>query len=213
MPESQKRQIAYKTKIRDILEGKYIKEEGWQPNYIITKDGREISRINVIGIVISTDFQSAVIDDGSGIITIRSFNEDQSIKNLNVGNILLVIGRPREFQDQKYIMPEIIKQIENEKWIKLRKMELEMGKSDKEDKKIKKIPEIIEEPEIIKVVKEETNSEKVYNLIKKLDKGEGIEFDKVITKSSIKEAEEIIKNLLKEGEVFQNKPGKLKVLE
>lgn len=236
MHESQKRQIAYKVYIKDILEGDYIKEEGWQPNYIITKDGREISRINIIGIVISKDTQSAIIDDGSGTITIRSFDENQPINNLKIGDILLIIGRPREFQDQKYIIPEILKHIKNEKWIELRKIELKEKKGEirNEERKKKGInkKEIIKNPEVteekgnhsskpieeINEVKgveniKETNSDKIYKLIKELDKGDGAEFDVIIIKSNIKEAENIIDNLLKEGEIFQNKPGRLKVLE
>ena len=46
MPEPQKRQIACKAKIADLINGEYIKEEGWTPNYIITKQGKHISRIN-----------------------------------------------------------------------------------------------------------------------------------------------------------------------
>ena len=38
MANQQKRQIAYKVRINDLLGGKYVKEEGWNPNYIESGD-------------------------------------------------------------------------------------------------------------------------------------------------------------------------------
>lgn len=208
MPESQKRQIAYKVRIKDILDGRYVKEEGWQPNYIVTEDNREVSRVNLMGIIVEKQFEFdraiAIIDDGSGKITIRTFN-DINLDNLEIGDILLVIGRPREYNNEKYIMPEILRKIKNKKWIDFRKKELE-----------KELREVKEEEKIEKEVKEErieSPSEKIFNLIKKLDSGDGVNFDEVINKVNIENAEKIINNLLIEGEIFQNKPGKLKVLE
>ena len=52
MQESQRRQIAYKVKIGDLINGRYVREEGWQPNYIVIGDGRQVSRVNMIGIVV-----------------------------------------------------------------------------------------------------------------------------------------------------------------
>ncbi len=205
MPESQKRQIAYKVKIKDIISSRYVKEEGWQPNYIIS-DGKKISRVNLIGVIVDKQFEFdreiAVIDDGSGKITIRTFN-DKSLDSLKIGEVVLIIGRPKEYNNEKYIMPEILKKIKNKKWINFRKKELGTEKEKKEEEeKIEKEEKKVESP-----------SEKVFNLIKKLDMGDGVEFNELINKIKIKEAEKIINNLLSEGEIFQNKPGKLKILE
>lgn len=203
MPESQKRQIAYKIRIRDILNGKYVKEKGWQPNYILTKEGKEISRVNLIAAVVDKQFEfdreTVIIDDGSGRITIRTFNDAKVLDNLNIGEVLLIIGRPREYTNEKYIMPEIIKKIKKKKWIDFRKFELD-GKEENVDNIKKDKLEIIP-------------SEKIFNLIRELDSGDGVNFDEIISKSGIKEAEKIINNLLVEGEIFQNKPGRLKILE
>ena len=37
-PNSSKRQVAFKVAIGDLLENRYIKEEGWLPNYISVGD-------------------------------------------------------------------------------------------------------------------------------------------------------------------------------
>ena len=66
--EQQKRQVACKTRVSEILGGRYVKEEGWMPNYIETTSRKKISRINIIGVVVSseedseTGYNSIVID-------------------------------------------------------------------------------------------------------------------------------------------------------
>ena len=50
-------------------------------------------------------------------------------------------------------------------------------------------------------------------LIKDIDSGDGADTQEVITKSNIDKAEQIITNLLEQGEVFEIKPGRSKVLE
>jgi RPA family protein len=229
MAEIQKRQVACKARISELIEGEYVKEEGWNPNYIRTKRGRNISRVNLIAAVISVNdeenYQSVLVDDGSARISLRTFEKNEMLNNLEVGDVVLVIGRPREYGAEKYIVPEIIKKIENKKWIDVRKLELEIeGKKEKyeEPKKYNEKPEKIEREEIVEEIEEKPEKkyddkgnkhEIVYNTVKNLDKGNGADIDEVIKKSEIKEAEEIIKRFMMEGEMFEIKPGKIKILE
>ena len=219
MPEPQKRQIACKARVADLISGKYVKEEGWTPNYIITKQGKHISRINLIGTVISKNeseqnYQSLIIDDGSGSISLRVFEKNEAINNAEIGDVIIVIGRPREYGSEKYIVPEIIKKIDNKKWINVRKIELEI-----EDLKTAELP-AKEEKVIIEDIepKEQTkniinNPQIVYETVKKLDSGQGVNIGNIIKKTGIKEADEIIKRFLREGEMFEISPGKIKILE
>ncbi len=219
MPEPQKRQIACKARIADLINGNYIKEEGWTPNYIITKQGKHISRINLIGTVISKgndgqDYQSLIIDDGSGNISLRAFEKSESINNTEIGDVIIVIGRPREYGSEKYIVPEIIKKINNNKWINVRKIELEIEDLKTAELPVKERKVIIEDVE----PKEQTkdiinNSQRVYETVKKLDSGQGVDIEDIIKKTGIKEADEIIKKFLMEGEMFEIRPGKIKILE
>jgi len=68
----QKRQIAVKVSISELLSGKYVREEGLMPNYIETADGKKISRVNIIGTVVfkfdeeSLNYKNFVIDDEPG---------------------------------------------------------------------------------------------------------------------------------------------------
>ena len=111
MVDQIKRHTAYKVRIKDIIDSKYIKGEGeWSPNYLEVGI-LEVSRVNLMGVLVSNqteqNYHNMLIDDGTGRITVRSFED---IKNdVNVGDIVLVIGRPREYGNERYIVPEIIK--------------------------------------------------------------------------------------------------------
>ena len=211
MAEQQKRQVAYKTRIADLISSRYIKEEGWTPNYVETK-GRKISRANIIGVVVSKEdvdnFQSLLIDDGTGKISARSFEKNPIIEGLDIGDIVLIIGRPREYSGERYLLIEIIRKIEDKRWILYRKAELESESPNKypEKEEIKEKDEELSEEIIV-----DSSAEKIISRIKALDKGEGADIDEVI--KGIENGEKTIASLLSEGEIFEIKPGKLKVLE
>ena len=210
--QSVKRQTAFKIRVKDILNSKYIKEDGWLPNYIEVNENK-ISRVNVIGtIVLKIDENNIVLDDGSGKITMRVFENDGFFKKIDIGDVILLIGRPREFGSEKYIMPEILKKIENPMWINVRKIELRLNNKNlvtnfEGDRK----EEVIQKG-IIGEIKNDT-CEKIFNLIKELDKGEGIDTMEILNNINDKDAEKIINKLLENGEIFETKPGRLRVLE
>lgn len=197
------RQVALKVRVKDLVEGGYVKKEGWDPNFIELPDGRRCSRANVIAVVISTTENNLTIDDGSASIVIRSFEPMPMMQNLSVGDVILVIGRPREYQDSKYIMPEIIKKITNPKWVEVRKKELQNTSGI-----VKKNPEPVVAEE--KIVETEPQTD-ILSIIRKLDKGDGADIEEIT--SQVPNADSVIEMLLKEGEIFELRPGRLKVLE
>jgi len=273
-----KRQVAVKSWISDLVSGRYVKVEGdWQPNYVLTPRNIKVSRANIMGAVVSEPAVdpghfSFIIDDGSSKMTVRSFDESTP-KDIILGDVLLVIGRPREFGSEIYMMPEIIKKIDNSKWLEHRKLELDLlnrdlpsleikdigsgisssqeGNSDilsqAEEERIEDSPETAqsaeqissgttssseatnaqtaqtgqeptEAPEQEAANKEESSGnpiDSMLEIIRKLDTGNGADTEEAITDSSIEreKAEAIINNLLMDGEVFEIKPGMLKVME
>lgn len=230
MTEQNQRQTAVKLRISDITGGRYIKEEGWTPNYVITDLYGQVSRVNLLGTVVSVpagemNYRSIMIDDGSSSISIRSFDESDSFKDLALGDVVFVIGRPREFSSEIYIMPEIIKKVEDKKWIEVRKLEIENNIPENVPKPEKQDEMLVEEESIgseksddqkkeeVQEEKPQNNQQKIYRLIKELDDGNGADFEKVIETSGVSEAEKIISQLLMEGEIFELSKGKLKVLE
>ena len=63
------RETAYKIRIKTILEHAYVKQEGWDPNYI-DLNGHKVSRVNVIGTITSKENNSYLLDDGTASITL-----------------------------------------------------------------------------------------------------------------------------------------------
>lgn len=207
--QTQKRQVAYKLSIKNLLDGQYVREEGWQPNYI-DFNGNKVSRTNIIGtVVLKNDENNIVLDDGTGKISLRIFEGNTFFEEVDVGDIVIVIGRPREFGSERYILPETLKKIEDPAWVKVRSYELKGNNSSDEEKE--EVPE--EEIKESEITSSEDPSEKLFNLIKELDKGEGIDIEEIIKESNNSEAEVLIKKLLEKGEIFEVGPGKLKVLE
>lgn len=210
MPDEQvfqKRQTAYKIRIIDILNSEYIKTEGFAPNYLEI-GGREISRVNVIGVIVDksdlNNYKALTIEDGTGNISARIFENNTLLDVVVVGNIVLITGRPRDFSSEKYILIETIKNIDPN-WAKVRELEL---------KNITTIENKLPSAEKVdvgeKIVSNSTNE--IFKLIKGLDKGAGVPIEELSSKN-IKEMDKIIDMLLKEGNIFEVKPGKLKVLE
>ena len=187
----QKRQVAYKVRISDIL------------------DNVNISRVNIIATIVykseASNYNSAVIDDGTGRISLRSFENNAAFSKIDVGDTILIIGKIRKFNDEKYIMPEIFKKINNMEWLNLRKLELR-NKSYINDSIKTENKDVIKEAVV-------GNMGYVYSVIKKLDTGDGVSVEDVIKTSNDKNTENVIKVLLENGDVFEIRPGKLKVLE
>jgi hypothetical protein len=218
MADYQSRQVAYKVRIADLNEGSYVKEEGWQPNYVMTKQGLKISRANIIATAVSVEPEATnnalVLDDGTGTIGVRPFGEIANLKTIEIGDIINVIGKPREFGGEKYLVPEIIAKVKNEGWIRLRQKELSMPQPGPGVNPEKKAPaSSIEEEVVERPVQLENPFQKIYRLIKELDTGDGADTNELITMSGLHNAEELVKELLKEGEIFEIKRGRLKVLE
>ena len=264
MEETKKydRQVAIKTTVQQLLSGKYMQENEQTPNYLLTESNEKIYRLNVMGIVLSKEKQGAItnllFDDGTGKITLRVFEENKVVNSLNVGDVILSIGKLRIYNQEKYIAPEIIKKIDH-LWLKLRALELKelIGEKDTfveeekekivEESKVKVVeevkenqseekvhPEIIVEKEVNKVSEKKVEKvenvdveddeivdveenvllpvQKIINLIKELDPGEGVMIEELISKSMLNDTEKLIEKMLEAGDIYQNLPGKVKVL-
>jgi RPA family protein len=264
MEETKKydRQVAIKTTVQQLLLGKYMQENEQTPNYLLTKSNEKIYRLNVMGIVLSNEKQGAItnllFDDGTGKITLRVFEENKVVNSLNVGDVILSIGKLRIYNQEKYIAPEIIKKIDH-LWLKLRALELKelIGEKDTfveeekeiivEESKVKVVEEvkenqseekvhseIIVEKEVNKVSEKKVEKvenvdveddeivdveenvllpvQKIINLIKELDPGEGVMIEELISKSMLNDTEKLIEKMLEAGDIYQNLPGKVKVL-
>lgn len=265
-----KRLVAIKTNINNLNSAEYIEEKENESNYLLTKNQEKIFRINLVAIVLKIEqignITNILLDDGSGNIIMRLFEDNNLTKELNVGDSILTIGRVRMYNKEKYIYPEIIKKI-SPKWLKLRSIEFGVNEKVKEtvindnkninndqtienkkdnnlDKdiireenaselnqqnknveliEISEEKENIEEVTEIEEITEEDNidedqptffdpSDKIISLIKKLDEGNGAMIEDVIEKANIEGSEKIIQNMIESGDIYQNLPGRVKIL-
>ncbi len=216
--------------IDDLLKGSYVVEDGWTPNYVKTAKGEKVSRVNILGIVVGKDSPeggaaSISIDDGTGTLNVRTFDDAGILEKAEIGQPVMVIGRPRVYSNEIYVFPEIVSRIENPRWINVRKLELrlsELLKKDEEKPDEIRIPEKKDEEAQGEAGANKTfesadfdelnETERVFRAVKELDKGEGADIDEVIRKSGVENAEEIISTMLRMGDLFEV-AGKIKVLE
>ena len=56
-------------------------------------------------------------------------------------------------------------------------------------------------------------SDRILEIIRELDDGQGAAVEKVLAKAGRPDAETMLTNLLAEGEIFEIRPGRVKVLE
>lgn len=221
--ETVQRNTAYKVWIADLLSGRYIKgQEQFEAGYVDIKSNK-ISRVNIVGGVIDkflgNDYVSVSLDDGSGILRLKSWKEFTNLfLDVNVGDLILIVGKVKEYNNSIYVAPEIVRKIDNPLWLKVRKLELvklygevqrvEIVGGDSSD---------VEETEenVLNVVEEKVVSnsrEIILILIEKLDSGDGADINEVVKTSGIKDANDIVQELLSGGEIFELHKGKLRVI-
>lgn len=209
MEEFRKRHIAFKVNARDLLEGRYVKEEGeFSPNYVMVGN-LSVSRLNFIGVIVAKDirddknFRSLIADDGTGKISVRSF-EPGIIDKFEIGNVVRVVGRIREYMQERYIVPEIIKTVD-QRWLKFRKLELKTGQKTENT--------AAGDQETGNNARYETPKEMMLSIIRDLDDGNGANTDDVISRLKTEKADELVRDLLEKGEIFEVNAGRIKVLE
>ncbi|MBI4159226.1 hypothetical protein HY500_03130 [Candidatus Woesearchaeota archaeon] len=215
---------AYRIWLSSINNGSYVKQTGeFKPHYIDV-EGKKVSRINLIATVVQKtetedkNYASLTIDDGSAQIRVKTWREDiKLLGSINVSDIVLIIGKIREYQDEIYVTPEIVKRVQP-KWQILRSLELynEYGKPKPLSITLRKQDPISEEKNFnVEEEKISDNQEQkrqnILSKIEELDDGSGAEISAVISNSGLKEAEKILQSLLLEGEVFNISSSKVKL--
>lgn len=160
--------------ISELSSGSIIQNED-EPTAILLQNGTQLERARIYGTVVST--AELVVDDGTGSMLVRAFDNNIQIP---IGMPVLVIGKPRVYNNELYILGEIVKKVD-EKWLEVRKKQFPIKKTSSP-----------------------------IDIIRELDKGEGADYNQVAERLG---DEKIIVHLLATGELFETRPGKLKVLE
>jgi len=122
------RHTAYKVHVGDIFSGQPV-FDGDRFSSLQNGDIK-ISRVNIVGNLIDKyineerKFCTLTLDDGSGQIRIKGFSDHFELLNQpEIGQTVRVIGLLKHYNDELYVLPEIIKQIDP-KWLSVRILEI-----------------------------------------------------------------------------------------
>ena len=211
MAEQQfKRNTAYKFRIGDILIGKPVtnSEAGKERFSFLELGDKKIVRVNIIGNIVDkydslgeTKYISFTIDDGSGQIRLKAFGDDtEKFKSFYQGQTIVVIGVLRQWNQELYLSPEIMKEM-NPKYLLIRKLETEKEKAVSEKP--------LQKEQIIAI------KDRILDMIKGAESEGGVDTEKIIM--NLQEFSPTIINkeiqkLLEEGIVFEPRPGKIRYL-
>ena len=136
-----KRLPAIKTRIENIAKGKYVSQEGFNPNFVITPEGMKVSRVRMLTTVVDKfisengKFASLTLDDGTETIRAKVFNAISLFDNVETGSEVDLIGKVKEYQGELFVLPEIIRNIEDPNEEILRFLELKDHKKDWDNKR------------------------------------------------------------------------------
>lgn len=114
MTESRSRLTARKIRIEDVIRGNYYQQDGFDPNYVITPYGLRVSRSRILGTVMDTyinddeTYGALTLDDGTETIRAKFFQDLDMMEDIEEGDIIEVIGKVKEYDDEMYVQPEIL---------------------------------------------------------------------------------------------------------
>jgi len=132
----QERQVAHKMDIKTVNSGKYVQidrtseENKYTPNYVEMEDGTQISRVRIMATVLDKyvsedgNYASLTLDDTTDTVRCKIFKELDIIETIEKGDLIDLIGKIKEYNEERYLQPEVIVKIENPNFEVLRILEL-----------------------------------------------------------------------------------------
>ncbi len=236
------REIIKNSRISDLVYGVFIAgdKEIMKSSYLITKFGEKISRTKIIGSVLEKyiredkKFGNVIIDDGTECIIVRVFENDlDKIEKVNIGELVFVVGKIKNYNNENYIIPDFIRRLNNPNYEIMFKLEFlnKIIEKKKISDELRKLKDQMSEEELINYAFEKYNIEKevinviiqskedeidykpvILEIMSKIDVGNGVEINKLLEASKLDKniAEETINNLINLGEVYEPVVGRLK---
>ncbi|HDP73342.1 MAG TPA: hypothetical protein ENN46_00070 [Candidatus Woesearchaeota archaeon] len=181
------------------------------------------------------------LDDGAGIMPAVVFDLERMDDKILPGDFARVIGKIRFFDESPYIACDIIRKV-SKQWMdfgkksaakasthekqekslktgpaKPKKQETENKQANKEENKEginDQSPQHIsteldvEEDNLVF----ESSDKKMLDFISEKDSGSGVDASEILESSNIKNAEEVLKKLLKEGEIYEVRPRRFRAV-
>jgi len=243
-----RRMTAKKASITEICSGNFIKKTGFESSYVLSDMGRRLSRVRIMGLIVDKfvredgNYGSVTVDDGKQTIRCKVFVNTKMFDNINLGDLVDVFGKVKEYNGEIYVMPEIVRKpepnietlriLELEEEYKIQKENIEKIKklSTRDVNEIKKIlkdqvPEdvidgivessCLDKTEEVKEVKEEVKTKSSKDVILKIiEESDGIDYMSIIEKSGLDEnkVDQAVQELLEAKICGEPSPGVIKKL-
>ena len=112
-----KRAATHRLTVDEIHKGEFVSaEEDFELNYLITEDARKVYRAKIVATVVSEPYTSddtaygrVQLDDGFDSISASVFREYTALLDtIEMGDVVQVIGKIREWQGEKQLTLEAI---------------------------------------------------------------------------------------------------------
>ncbi|MBU6998975.1 MAG: replication protein RepA [Theionarchaea archaeon] len=116
-----KRAASQRLRLDEVHKGQFVSaEEDFELNYLITEDAQKVYRAKVVATVVSepyisddTAYGRIQLDDGFDTITGYVFRETTGLlEHIELGDIVQVIGKIREWQGQKQLTLEAVARVD-----------------------------------------------------------------------------------------------------
>ncbi|MFX1415888.1 MAG: hypothetical protein ACFFC0_03700 [Promethearchaeota archaeon] len=120
---------AVRASVSDIVNGTYKRDNG---HYVVSPHGVELRRVVLVGFIVEQfsrkDLASITIDDGTETIKAWAFDDEaESLEKAASDALTLVVGKVREREGEVYIIPEIIRPIEDPNYLSVHLLERYSG--------------------------------------------------------------------------------------
>lgn len=240
------RPTAYKLKIADLVRGQYVRSpEGTEPSYLLTPWGEHVNRARVMGTVVDKfvredqGYATLRLDDGTETISLRAWREGvPEFDRFEVGALVDVLGRAREYEGEVYLVPDLILRVDDPNWELVRELEIIGFRRDALARGVRPQPppaakleprqlgielpqptkvtgpapeDVVEEPPLPEVP--DDVKKRVILALQKLDKGGGVTPGDVSAELNLSrdQVEDALRVIFVEGDVFEPAAGRFKL--
>mgnify|MGYP002760554376 CR=1 FL=1 len=202
---TQQRATAFKATIDDVANGEYVTQEAPHPNYL-NLYGERVRRIQLIAVLVQKSSHHFVLDDSTGQLTAKRFDTSISLDDIESGDPVLVIGRPRSHDNTVFLGAEAVNKLNDSEWITAHKQAVDALYDEGPVHDTTREIQASTQDSTVNYTRD------LLSCIKDNDDGEGAPTADVVEASQLDDPEEYIDSLINEGEIFEIRPGRLKVL-
>ncbi len=133
MAQMRERMTAVRASISDITNGSFSDDNG---PHVVSPFGVELRRVVVVGFVVNKfyregddtgkkRFESITLDDGTDTIGVKVWGEEDAsiLEGVKESILALVIGKVRQYNEEVYLIPEIVRELTDPNYMSLHLME------------------------------------------------------------------------------------------